>query len=86
MKQIPHLGTAIVALAFPAAALTRAHVHGKETDADLLVQGARVGLQAYTRASDAYAHGFMTPSVALWSAGIAVALVLLEWLVSRPRR
>lgn len=53
---------------------------------DPLVQGAEAALQAYTRASDAYTQNLVSPSVALWSVLIAVAVVLLEWLVARPRR
>ena len=52
-------------------------------DADPLMQGAQAALQAYTRASDAYTQGFVSPSVALWSVLIAAGVVLLEWLVAR---
>lgn len=55
-------------------------------DLDPLVQGAELGVQAYTRASDAYAQGFMTTSVAFWTLGIAAAVVLLEWLLGRLRK
>lgn len=50
---------------------------------DALLQGAEAALQAWTRASDAYAQHLAFPSVALWSVAIAVALVLLEWLLGR---
>lgn len=52
---------------------------------DALAQGAEKALQAYTRAADAYAQNGFSPSVALWSLLIAAALVLVEWLVARPR-
>ncbi|MDB5956044.1 hypothetical protein [Ramlibacter sp.] len=64
-------------------------VHGHARpgdDADPLVQGAQLALQAYTRASDAYAQSFVSPSVALWSLLIAAGVVLLEWLVARTGR
>lgn len=52
---------------------------------DALVQGAEKALQAYTRAADAYAQEGFPPSVALWSLLIAAGLVLVEWLLARPR-
>lgn len=52
---------------------------------DALVQGAQAALQAYTRASDAYAEQLFT-SVAFWSVLIAAGLVLLEWALGRGRR
>ena len=51
---------------------------------DALFEGAQRALQAYTRASDAYADQLFAPSVALWAVGIAAALVALEWLLARP--
>jgi hypothetical protein len=50
---------------------------------DGLLQGAELALQAYTRASDAYALSLVAPSVALWTLAIAAAVVLLEWLLGR---
>ena len=44
-------------------------------------QGIRLGLKAYTRASDAY-QDLMAPSVALWVVLIAGGVVLLEWLLA----
>lgn len=52
---------------------------------DALVQGAVKAVQAYTRASDAYAQSLVPPSVALWSLLIAAGVVLLEWLLARGR-
>jgi len=54
-------------------------------EADPLVQGAEAALQAYTRASDAYAQNLVSPSVALWTVLIAAGVVLLEWLLARFR-
>ena len=82
MNSLHHLGSAL-------------HVHGQVAhsghprtalDADPLVQGAEAALQAYTRASDAYAQNLVSPSVALWSVLIAAGVVLLEWLLARPGR
>ena len=53
---------------------------------DALAMGAEAALQAYTRASDAYALWAIAPPVAVWALGLAAALVLLEWVVSRPPR
>ena len=53
---------------------------------DALVMGAQAALQAYTRASDAYALWAIAPPVAVWALGVAAALVLLEWVVSRRPR
>jgi hypothetical protein len=85
MKHLHHLGLATFAAVLPAGAALRG-AGPRPEPSDALVQGARLGVQAYTRASDAYAQGFMTPSVALWSLAIAVGVVLLEWLLARPRR
>lgn len=85
MKHLQHLGYSVLAAMLPAAAAMRA-VSARSEPEDPLVQGAQLGLQAYSRASDAYAEGFFTPSVALWSLGIAVVVVLLEWLLARARR
>ena len=46
------------------------------------LQGIRVAVKAYTRASDAY-QNMMAPSVALWAVLIAAGIVLLEWLLTR---
>jgi len=83
MNPLHHLGSAILV-----------HGHGVPTrvahghmptgvDPDPLIQGAEAALQAYTRASDAYAQSFVSPSVALWSVLIAAGVVLLEWLLAR---
>jgi hypothetical protein len=53
---------------------------------DVWLQGAELALQAYTRASDAYAQNWVSPSVALWTLGIAAAVVLVEWLLGRGGR
>lgn len=84
MKLLDQLGHAVLALTQPAAAQVR-RVAARPEPEDALVQAARLGLQAYTRASDAYTEGFMKPSVALWSVGIAAGIVLLEWLLARGR-
>lgn len=47
------------------------------------LQGIKVALRAYTRASDDYAMNVAVPPVALWALGIAAVVVLLEWVVSR---
>ena len=52
----------------------------------VLVQGSETALRAYTKASDAYAENLLAPSVAVWSVGIAVGLVLLEFVVTWRRR
>jgi hypothetical protein len=56
------------------------------SDIDPLVHGAEQGVQAYSRASDAYAALSFDSSVALWALGIAGAVVLLEWLLARTGR
>lgn len=48
-----------------------------------LVQGAKRAVQAYSRASDAYAADLV--SVAFWALVIAAGIVLLEWLAWRYR-
>ena len=48
-----------------------------------LVMGAEKGVQAYSRASDAYATLSFDSSVALWALGIAGAVVFIEWLLAR---
>ncbi len=86
MTMLVHLGRAILVHGQSAPA-TLAHGHGRApVDADPLVQGAEAALQAYTRASDAYTQGIVSPSVALWSVLIAVGVVLLEWLIARTGR
>jgi hypothetical protein len=52
----------------------------------VVAQGGEAALRAYTRASDAYAEGTVASSVAVWSVGIAVGVVLLEWVVAQRRR
>jgi hypothetical protein len=52
--------------------------------ADPWALGARVALQAYSRASDAYTAN-VACSVALWTVLIAALVVLLEWLLGRGR-
>lgn len=82
MTMFHHLGSALLTLGRPGAA---SHVHRTSLspkEGDGFAQGAEAALQAYTKASDAYA-AHMWPSVALWSALIAAGLVLLEWLLSR---
>jgi hypothetical protein len=82
MTMFHHLGSALLTLGRPPAV---SHAHRGSVavkDSDGFAQGAEAALQAYTKASDAYALN-MWPSVALWSVLIAAALVLLEWLVSR---
>jgi hypothetical protein len=44
------------------------------------------GVQAYSRASDAYATLSFDSSVALWALGIAGVVVLVEWLLARTGR
>lgn len=51
-----------------------------------LVHGAEKGVQAYSRASDAYTALPFGSSVALWALGIAGAVVLVEWLLARSGR
>ncbi|HEX2544162.1 MAG TPA: hypothetical protein VHL79_04755 [Ramlibacter sp.] len=85
MKHLHHLRYPLLLAVLPAAAAMRS-VAARPEQEDALVEGAQLGLQAYSRASDAYAESFMSPSVALWSLGIAVAVVLLEWLLARGRR
>ena len=52
--------------------------------ADPWALGARVALQAYSRASHAYTAN-VACSVALWTVLIAALVVLLEWLLGRGR-
>lgn len=85
MNHLHYLGSSVLVALLPAAAAIRG-ASAKPEPEDPLVQGARIGVQAYSRASDAYAQGVMSPSVALWSLGIAAAVVLLEWLLARLRR
>jgi hypothetical protein len=54
-------------------------------DSDALVQGAQAAMHAWARASSEYAVHRMGPWVALWTAGIAAGVVLLEWVLSRRR-
>jgi hypothetical protein len=71
-------------LAFAArAAVALAPKAAQEGDMQPLVQGAQRGVQAYSRASDAYAADLV--SVAIWAVLIAAAVVLLEWLAWRYR-
>ena len=51
-----------------------------------LAHGAEWGMQAYSRAADAYAALSLEASVALWAVGIAGGLVLFEWLLAPTRR
>ena len=83
MNALHHLGCVLLTQgqAVPAR-LVQGHARA-EADADPLVQGAQLALQAYTRASDAYAQGLVSPSVALWTLLIAAGVVLLEWLLAR---
>jgi hypothetical protein len=48
--------------------------------------GAERGVQAYSRASDAYATLSLDSPVALWALGIAGAVVFVEWLLARTGR
>jgi len=85
MNMLRDLGSAMLVHAHAPASL--AHGSGRTAvEADPLVQGAQAALQAYTRASDAYAQGVIPSSVALWSVLIAAGVVLLEWLLARPGR
>jgi hypothetical protein len=68
-----------------ATGLSAAQAHGA-TDMAPLVHGAKQGVQAYSRASDAYATLSFDSSVALWALGIAGALVFFEWLLGRTGR
>jgi hypothetical protein len=54
-------------------------------DPDALLQGANTAMHAWAGASSEYAVHRMGPWVALWAAGIAAAVVLLEWVLSRGR-
>jgi len=51
-----------------------------------LLHDTEIAVQAYTRASDAYAANFFEPSVALWALVIAGTAVLAEWLLARRGR
>jgi len=86
MNLLHHLGSAALAHG-PSASAGLGHGKARAPlDADPLVEGAEAALQAYTRASDAYAQGVISPSVALWTVLIAAGVVLLEWLLARPGR
>ena len=86
MNMLHHLGSAVLLHGPPTPeALMQGQVR-PPLDADPLVQGAEAALQAYTRASDAYAQSVVSPSVALWSVLIAAGVVLLEWLLARRGR
>jgi len=84
MNMLHHLGS-VVLVHGQSTPGGLAHGQGRPAlDPEPLVQGAEAALQAYTRASDAYAQSLVSPSVALWSVLIAAGVVLLEWLLARP--
>jgi hypothetical protein len=84
MVQLHFPGDAMQAICAAAAGLPQGQARGV-ADMEPLVRGAERAVQAYTRASDAYAANFFEPSVALWALLIAGAVVLLEWLLARYR-
>ena len=78
------LGVAVQPLAAAASGVSGGHARAAG-DMAPFVHGAEKGVQAYSRASDAYAALSFDSSVALWALGIAGAVVLLEWLLGRRR-
>ena len=84
MSMFQFLGVAVQPLAAAASGVPGGHSRGAG-DMAPLVHGAEKGVQAYSRASDAYANLSFDSSVALWALGIAGAVVLLEWLLGRRR-
>jgi hypothetical protein len=76
------LGASVQPFAAMATGLPSAHARAA-TDMAPLVHGAETGVQAYGRASEAYATLSFDSSVALWALGIAGALVFIEWLLAR---
>jgi hypothetical protein len=84
MITMNHLGAALLTLGRPGPVSRGHRTPLPSHDSDGFAQGAEAALQAYTKASDAYA-AHMWPSVAIWSVLIAAALVLIEWLLARAR-
>ena len=85
MNILHFLGDAVQPFAAAAGGLPAAQVRGA-ADMAPLVRGAEKGVQAYSRASDAYASLSFDSSVALWALGIAGAVVFVEWLLARGGR
>ena len=84
MNILLFLGNAVQPLA-AATGLPAAQARGA-ADMAPLMRGAEQGVQAYSRASDAYASLPFGSSVALWALGIAGVAVLVEWLLALGRR
>jgi hypothetical protein len=76
------LGTSVQPLA---SGLPAAQARGA-AEIEPIVRGAEQGVQAWSRASDAYATLSFDSAVALWALGIAGAFVLAEWLLARTGR
>lgn len=85
MSMLQILASAVHPFATAASGLPSAQVRAG-ADIEPLVHGAEKGVQAYSRASDAYATLSFDSSVALWALGIAGAVVLVEWLLARTGR
>jgi hypothetical protein len=84
MNILQYLGNSLQPLA-AATGLPAAHARGA-TDIAPLVHDAERGVQAYSRASDAYTTLSFDSSVALWAVGIAGVVVFFEWLLARTGR
>ncbi|GAB3651497.1 hypothetical protein [Ramlibacter alkalitolerans] len=84
MNILQFLGDSLQPLA-AASGLPAAHARGA-ADFAPLVHDAERGVQAYGRASDAYATWSFDSSVALWAVGIAGVVVFVEWLLARTGR
>jgi len=76
------LGASVQPFAAAAIGLPGAQARAS-SDMAPLVHGAEQGVQAYSRASDAYATLSFDSAVALWALGIAGAVVFIEWLLAR---
>jgi hypothetical protein len=85
MTILNFLGSSVQPFAAMATGLPPAQARGV-ADMAPLVHGAEKGVQAYSRASDAYAALSFDSSVALWALGIAGAVVFIEWLLARTGR
>jgi hypothetical protein len=85
MNLLAFLATAVQPFAAAAKGLPPASSRAAD-DIAPLVRGAEKGVQAYSRASDAYAALSFDSSVALWALGIAGAVVFAEWLLARTGR
>ena len=85
MNLLHSLGSTVQPFAAAATGLPAAQARGA-ADMAPFVHGAEQGVQAYSRASDAYATLSFDSPVALWALGIAGAVVLVEWLLARTGR